>query len=103
MAQKLLKDIHRETLAVTNMKGETQIVTLKAGGMLEFRSKGKHFRYAVPLAACYNMAIIYTAPQWYKDRLARYLEGKKEGCKLRWPKPLPKIFNQFLYEALKMK
>ena len=100
---KLLKDVNRETLAVTDLKGNTQIVTLKAGDMLEFRTKGKRFRYVVPLAACYNLALIYTAKQWYKDKLARYQEGKKEGKKMRRPRPLPRIFNQNLYEALKMK
>lgn len=103
MALKLIKDVHRETLAVTDTKNNIQIVILKAGDMLEFRAKGKRFRYSVPLAACYNMAIIYTAHQWYKDRLTRYLEGKKNGRKMKRPRPLPKIFNNVLYEALKMK
>jgi hypothetical protein len=103
MATKLLKDINRETLAVTDMKGNTQIVTLQAGDVLRFRSKGKRFSYSVPLAACFNLAIIYTAQQWYKERLARYLQGKKEGRKMKRPRQLPKIFNSKLYEALKLK
>jgi hypothetical protein len=102
MATKLIKDIHRETLAVTDMRNNIQIVTLKAGDMLEFRSKGKRFRFEVPLMACYNMALIYTAQQWYKKRLAKYLQDKASGRKVKRPRPLPKIFNAKLYEALKL-
>ena len=102
MAKKLLKDITRETLAVTNMKNDIQIVTLKAGDMLEFRAKGKRLRFEVPLAACYNMALIYTAQQWYKQRMIKYLVDKKEGRRVKRPRPLSKIFSPKLYEALKM-
>jgi len=102
MARQLTKDITRETLAVTDMKGNVQIVTLKAGDMLEFRSKGKRFRFEVPLMACYNMALIYTTHQWYKNRMAKYLQDKKDGRKVRKPRQLPKIFNAKIYEALKL-
>jgi hypothetical protein len=102
MARKLLKDITRETLAVTDSKGNCQIVTLKAGDMLEFRSKGKRFRYEVPLAACYNMALIYTAHLWYKEKMAKYLRDKKDGRRVKRPRQLSRIFNAKLYEALKM-
>jgi len=102
MARKLLKDITRETLAVTNSKGNIQIITLKAGDMLEFRSKGKRLRYEVPLAACYNMALIYTVNQWYKERIAKYLRDKKDGRRVKRPRPVSRIFNAKVYEALKM-
>ena len=103
MATKLIKDIKRETLAVTNLKREIQIVTLKAGDMLEFRSKGRRFVYEVPLQACYHMALIYTAQIWYKKRLAKYIQDKKDGKKVKKPKPLSPIFNPKLYEALRIK
>lgn len=102
MTTKLTRDIKRETLAVIDTKGRLQIVTLKAGDMLEFRAKGRRFKYEVPLAACYNLAIIYTCHQWYKKRLEKYLEGKKQGRKMKRPKGLPKIFNPKLYEALRL-
>jgi len=103
MATLLTKDINRETLAVENTKGEKQIITIKAGDMLEFRSKGKRFRYEVPLQACYHMALIYTAHFWYKDKLAKYLKAKKEGRRVKRPKKLAPIFNAKYYEALKIK
>jgi len=103
MAIKLLKDITRETLMVTNSKGETQIITLKAGDVLEFRSKGRRFRYEVPLQACYHMALIYTAHLWYKEKMVRYLQAKKDGRKVKRPKKLAPIFNPKLYEALSIK
>jgi hypothetical protein len=103
MATKLIKDIHRETLAVTDLKGAIQIVTLKGGDMLEFRTKGKRFRYEVPLQACYNMAIIYTAQQWHRERMAKYVENKKQGRRAKRPRPLPPIFSPKLYEALRLK
>jgi hypothetical protein len=103
MATKLLKDIHRETLAVTDLKGNIQIITMKAGDMLEFRSKGRRFRYEVPLQACYHMALIWTANQWYRRRLAKYIEAKKAGRKVKRPSRLIPIFNQKYYEALKIK
>ena len=102
MATKLLKDIHRETLAVTDLKGNIQIITLKAGDMLEFRSKGKRFRYEVPIQACYHMALIWTTQQWYKRKIAKYLENKKAGRRVKRPRRLSPIFNQRLYEALRM-
>lgn len=103
MAMKLIKDIHRETLAVTDSKGNIQIITLKAGDMLEFRTKGRRFRYEVPLQACYHLALIYTAQQWYRDRLAKYIKDKKEGRRVKKPRQLSPIFNPKLYEALKVR
>jgi hypothetical protein len=103
MATLLNKDISRETLAVTDMKGRKMIVTLKAGDMLEFRPKGKRIRYEVPLAACYNMAMIYTANEWYKEKLEKYHAKKKAGYRVKRPKRMPRIFNQKFYEALRMK
>jgi hypothetical protein len=103
MAKQLVKDITRQTLAVTDLRNNIQIVTLKAGDMLEFRTKGKRFRFEVPLQACYHMALIYTAQQWYRKRLAKYIQDRKDGRKVKRPRPLPKIFNAKLYEALKIK
>jgi len=103
MATLLTKDIARETLAVTDVKGRKMIVTLKAGDMLEFRPKGKRTRYEVPLAACYNMALIYTINEWHKERMKTYQLKKKLGMRVRMPKRMPRIFNQKFYEALKMK
>jgi len=103
MTTKLIKDIHRETLAVTDLKGNVQIVSLKGGDMMEFRSKGKRFRYEVPLQACYHMALIFTAQQWYKKKLAKYIEEKKAGKKVKRPRPLSPIFSPKLYEALRLK
>ena len=103
MATLLTKDIIRETFAVTDIKGRKIIVTLKAGDMLEFRPKGKQIRYEVPLAACYNMALIYTINDWHKERMKKYYEKKKLGFRVRMPKKISRIFNQKFYEALRMK
>lgn len=103
MATKLIKDIHRETLAVTDLKGNIQIVSLKGGDMLEFRTKGKRFRYHVPLQACYHMALIWTVQESYRRRLAKYVEDKKAGRRVKRPRRLIPIFNQKYYEALKIK
>jgi hypothetical protein len=102
MATLLSKDIKRETFAVTDMKGNKMIVTLKAGDMLEFRPKGKRYRYDVPLAACFNLSMIYTAHERYKERIRRYEEGRKQGRKMKRPRQMPKIFNEKLYQALKL-
>ena len=103
MATKLTKDISRETLAVTDTKGNVQIITLKAGDILEFRPKGRRIRYEVPLQACYNMALVSTFQEIYKRRVQKYNEAKHTGAKARRPKPLPRIFNARVYEALGMK
>ena len=103
MATLLLKDIHRETLAVTDMSGRKMIVTLEAGDMLTFRAKGKRFKYTVPIQACYNLALIYTVNQRWKERMRAYNEKRKMGLRTRKPKKLPPIFNQKMYEALKLK
>ena len=102
MATLLQKDVTRETFNVTDMKGNIMIVTLKAGDVLEFRAKGKRTRYEVPLAACFNLAMIYTASERYKERMNRYEEGKKAGRKMKRPRRMPKIFNEKLYQALKL-
>jgi hypothetical protein len=102
MATLLSKDVKRETISVTDMKGNTMIVTLKAGDMVEFRGKGKRVRYEVPLAACFNLAMIYTAHERYKERMKRYEEGRKQGRKMKRPRLMPKIFNEKLYQALKL-
>lgn len=98
--KKLLKSITRETLRMTDRKNLPVIVTLKAGDFLEFRSKGKRFRIEVPLAACYNMALVYTAKELYAIKLKRYLEGRKDGRRMRKPRQFPKIFNPKVYECL---
>jgi hypothetical protein len=102
MATLLQKDIKRETLAVTDMKGNKMIVTLKAGDVVEFRPKGKRYRFEVPLAACFNLAMIYTAHERYRERVKRYEEGRREGRKMKRPRQMPKIFNEKLYQALKL-
>ncbi len=102
MATLLQKDVKRETFCVTDMKGNKMIVILKAGDTLEFRPKGKRYRYEVPLAACFNLAMIYTAHERYKERVKRYEEGKREGRKMKRPRQMPKIFNEKLYQALKL-
>jgi len=102
MATLLAKDVKRETIAVTDMKGNKMIVTLKAGDVVEFRPKGKRYKYEVPLAACFNLAMIYTASERYKERLKRYEDGRKEGRKMKRPRLMPKIFNEKLYQALKL-
>jgi hypothetical protein len=98
----LKKDIRRETFSVTDMKGNVMIVTLKAGDMLEFRAKGKRYKYEVPLAACLNLAMIYTAHERYNDRIKRYEENKKAGGKMKRPRQMPRIFSERLYQALKL-
>ena len=100
MVRLLIKNITRQTLKVTDLRGAPQIVTLRGGDMLEFRTKGKRYRFEVPLQACYNLALIYTAQQRYKERMAKYLEGRKNGRKMKRPRPLARIFNPKLYEAL---
>lgn len=102
MATLLQKDIHRETFNVTDIKGNKMIVTLKAGDILEFRPKGKRYRYEVPLAACLNLAMIFTASERYRERMKRYEEGRKQGRKMKRPRQMPKIFNEKLYQALKL-
>jgi len=102
MATLLQKDVKRETYSVTDMKGNKMIVTLKAGDMLEFRPKGKRYRFDVPLHACLNLAMIYTASERYRERMKRYEEGRKQGRKMKRPRQMPKIFNEKLYQALKL-
>jgi len=102
MATLLAKDVKRETMAVTDMRSNKMIVTLKAGDMLEFRGKGKRVRYEVPLGACFNLSMIYTASERYKERIKRYEEGRKQGRKMKRPRQMPKIFNEKLYQALKL-
>ncbi len=102
MATLLKKDVKRETFAVTDLKGNKMIVTLKVGDMLEFRAKGRKFSYEVPLGACFNLAMIYTASEKYKEKIKRYEEGKKAGRKMKRPRQLPKIFSEKLYQALKL-
>ena len=102
MTTLLKKDIKRETIAVTDFRNNKLIVILKAGDMLEFKIKRKKYGYIVPLAACFNLAMIYTAKERYDEKLKKYEEGKKIGRKMKKPKLLPKIFNEKLYQALKL-
>ena len=102
MATLLQKDVKRETYSVTDMKGNKMIVTLKAGDMLEFRPKRKRYRFDVPLHACLNLAMIYMASERYRERMKLYEEGRKQGRKMKRPRQMPKIFNEKLYQALKL-
>jgi len=102
MATVLTKDVTRETLAVTNRRGEKVIVTLKAGDMLEFRVKGKRMRYEVPLQSCFYMGMIQYMEDAYKRKVKRYKERKLLGQRSRRPKRPPRIFSKKWYQALKM-
>ena len=64
MATLLMKELSRETLAVTNHKGQKMIITLEPGDVLTFRAKGKRTSYSVPIQACYNLALIHTVNSW---------------------------------------
>ena len=103
MATLLTKPISRETLAVTDHPGRKIIVTLEPGDMITFRAKGKRTAYEVPLAACYNLALIFTVTSWYKQKMKVYKEKQKLGIRSRKPRKISAIFNQKYYEALKLK
>jgi hypothetical protein len=103
MATLLTKPVSRETLAVTDHPGRKIIVTLEPGDMISFRAKGKRTTYEVPLAACYNLALIFTVNSWYKEKMKVWKEKKKMGVRCRKPKRISAIFNQKYYEALKLK
>jgi len=98
-----MKPISRETLAVTDHLGRKMVITIQPGDTLEFRGVGKRFRYSISLAACYNLAIISTVNENYKERVKVWKEKKKMGLRCRKPKPLPYIFNKQYFEALKLK
>jgi hypothetical protein len=98
----LTKDIKRETLSVTDLRGQTMVVTLKAGDMLSFRPRGKRKSYEVPLQGCYHMALIFTAHETYKQRLKEYEDKRKLGIRARRPKKVPRIFSERAYQALKL-
>ena len=102
MATLLTKDVIRETIAVTNRRGEKVVVTLKAGDTLEFRVKGKRTRFEVPLQSCFYMSMIQYMEDAYKRKVKRYKEKKLLGERVRRPKRPPKIFSKKWYEALKM-
>ena len=99
----LTKDITRETFGVKTVMGETVIVTLKAGDMLEFRVKGKRTRYEVPLGSCFYMAMIQYLEDSYKEKVKRYKERKELGLRTKRPKRPAQIFSKKWYQALKMK
>jgi hypothetical protein len=103
MATKLTKDVVRETYGVTDFRGRTVIVTLKAGDMLEFRVKGRKIRYEVPLASCMNLAFIQFMEDRYKEKVKRYKERKSLGLRATRPKRPPRIYGDKWYKALKFK
>ena len=102
MATLLTKDVTRETLAVTNRRGEKVIVTLKAGDMLEFRVKGKRTRFEVPLQSCFYMSMIQYMEDAYKKKVKRYKQRKLLGQRTKRPKRPPRVFSLNWYRALKM-
>jgi len=102
MATLLTKDVTREAYLASDLQGRKLIVTLKGGDMIAFRPKGRKVTYEVPLAACYNMALIYSAHEWYRKRLEEYNRKRKAGLRVRKPKPMARIFSRKYYEALKI-
>ena len=90
-------------MAVTDHPGRKIIVTLEPGDMISFRANGKRTSYDVPLAACYNLALIFTVNSWYKERMKVWKEKKKMGYGCRKPRKISAIFSQQYYEALKLK
>lgn len=101
MATKLLKSITRETLCVTNRKGEPVMVTLKAGDLLEFRVKNKRMRMEISLAHCFNLAFIMDADHRHREAMAEYTRKKKLGYKgLRKPKTPFLPFNGIYFKAI---
>ena len=103
MATKLLKNVSRECLAVEDLAGRRQIVTLVAGDEIQFRGVGKRMTYEVPIQAVYNLALIFTCHKWYREKMAEYNRKCKLGIRTRRPRRMARVFNQVLYEALKLK
>jgi hypothetical protein len=101
MATKLMKDVVRETYSVTDRKGNTMVVTLKAGDMLEFRPKGRRITYEVPLQSCLNLAMIQFLEDEYKRKVQRWKERKALGMKTKRPKRPARVFSKKWYLALK--
>ena len=101
MATLLTKDVTREAYLASDLQGRKLIITLKAGDMLSIRPKGRRVTYEVPLAACYNLALIHSANEWYCERMKTYEEKRKAGYRVRKPRRLPAIFSRKFYEALK--
>lgn len=98
----LTKDLTREAYLASDLQGRKLIITLKAGDMVAFRPKGRRITYEVPLLACYNMAMIYSANEWHRERMKIYNEKKKAGYRVKRPRRMARIFNQKYYEALRM-
>ena len=97
-----MKELSRETLAVTNHKGQKMIITLEPGDVLTFRAKGKRTSYSVPIQACYNLALIHTVNSWHKKKMEEWHEKKKAGIRTRRPRKLTSVFSKSYYEALRI-
>lgn len=102
MATLLKKDVTRETYGVTNRSGQKVLVTLKAGDTIEFRVKGKRTRYEVPLASCFNLAMIQYVEDQYRAKVKRYKERQSLGLRTKKPKRPARLFSKKWYDALKM-
>jgi hypothetical protein len=100
MATQLLKDINREF----RIGNDVFIVTLCNDYSLTFRRKGTKTRFNVPLAGCYNLAIINQGMKEYQAKVDRYNSRKKLGQVAKKPKKpsIGAFFNPKYSVALRM-
>lgn len=100
MATKLIKTVKRETFS-TDRKGKPIIVSLEAGDMISFRTKGKRSEFRIYLGHCLAMAQLLTWNEQYQQKLKIYNEKKKAGYRnLKKPKRSQAPFNEMYYKIL---
>lgn len=96
MATQLNRIVKRE-LTRTDNRGRKLIITLLPGDVLQFRSKGKRTVFEIPLGHCFNLALLFSLENQYRQRLKEYQLKKKAGTKyLKQPKR-PTLFLNKIY------
>ena len=102
MATKLLKSVSRQTLSIEGKKKKPIIVTLIPGDVISFRVKGSKTSNEIYLGHCYVLAQIINIEKFYKQRVEKYNQRKKEGAKgLKKPRKPFLPFSRMYFDAIK--
>lgn len=98
MPTKLHKPVTRETASATRA-GQSLIVTLAPGDVIQFRLKGHKRTVSVSLGHCYNLAQIISAENHYNEKVKKYESDRKFKKGLRKPKRGNLPFSKVYYNA----
>ena len=86
----------------SNHKGEAIIFSVMPNELIDIRFEGHKQHFQISLEDVANLAIIKTNMLEQSQKMKDYKIKRDAGYKVRKPKILGRVYNEFYYKALKV-